>query len=80
MPTSWIGLGITIIVYVQFPLGRAYFKPRGVKKDSVPHITEIVLTNVPIKSLIVYPYVYSFFYGPYQALVLTPNDAEIVWW
>ena len=27
-------------------LGRAQFKPRGVKKNSVPYMTEIVLTNV----------------------------------
>ena len=26
-------------------LGRAQFKPRGVKKNSVPYMTEIVLTN-----------------------------------
>ena len=48
MPISWIGLGMTIIVYVYMPLGRAYFKTRGVKKNSVPYIIEIVLTNVPI--------------------------------
>ena len=27
-------------------LGRAQFKPWGVKKNSVPYMTEIVLTNV----------------------------------
>ena len=27
-------------------VGRAQFKPWGVKKNSVPYITEIVLTNV----------------------------------
>ena len=46
MPIDWIGLGMTIIVYVQFPLGRAYFKPRGVKKDSVPYVIENVLTRM----------------------------------
>ena len=29
-------------------VGRAYFKPRGVKKNSVPYMIEIVLTNVPV--------------------------------
>ena len=28
MPTGWIGLGMTIIVYVCMTLGRAYFKTR----------------------------------------------------
>ena len=55
-----------IIVYVCLLFGRAYFKPRGAKKDSVPYVIEIVLTNVPIKGWIVYPYVYNFFYGSGQ--------------
>ena len=35
--------------------GRAYFKARGIKKDSVPDMLEIELTNIPVKSGIVYP-------------------------
>ena len=27
-------------------LGRAQFKPWGIKKDAVPYMTEIVLTNI----------------------------------
>ena len=53
-----------IIVYVFIPLGRAYFKIRGVKKDSVPDMIEIELTSIPIKSGIVYPGVDGFLYGP----------------
>ena len=45
---GWIGLGLTIIVYVQLVLGRVKFKPRGVKKNSVPYMIKVVLTNIPI--------------------------------
>ena len=31
-----------------------YFKARGIKKDSVPDMIEIELTNIPVKSGIVY--------------------------
>ena len=47
MPSGWIGLDMNIIVYVQMTSGKAYFKPRGVKKDPVPYMIEIVLTNLP---------------------------------
>ena len=57
MPIGWIGLGITIIVYMGKPLGRAYSKTRGVKNNSVPYMIEIVLTNIPIESWIVYLYI-----------------------
>ena len=39
-----------IIVYVHIHLGRAYFKARGVKKDSVPDRIKIELTNIPVNS------------------------------
>ena len=39
-----------IIVNVHIHLGRAYFKTRGVKKDSVPDMIEIELTNISDKS------------------------------
>ena len=29
MPIGWNGLGMTIIVYMHRPLGRAHFKTRG---------------------------------------------------
>ena len=45
-------------------LGRAYFKARGIKKDSVPDMIEIELTNIPVESGIVYPDVDGFLYGP----------------
>ena len=49
-----IGLVMSIIVYVCICLGRAYFKARGVKKDSVPDMINIELTNIPLKSRIIY--------------------------
>ena len=52
------------IVYVCIHLRRAYFKARGVKKDSIPDMIEIELTNIPVKSGIVYPDVDGFLYGP----------------
>ena len=35
-----------IIVYVCIHLGIGYFKARGVKKDSIPYIIKIELTNI----------------------------------
>ena len=64
MPIDWNWLVMPIIVYVQLHVGRAYFKARGVKKDSVPPMIEIELTNIPVKSGIVYPDVDGFLYGP----------------
>ena len=46
MPIGWNWLVMPIIVYVHIHLGRAYFKARGVKKDSVTDMTEIKLTNI----------------------------------
>ena len=53
-----------IIVYVHIHLGIGYFKARGVKKDYIPDMIEIELTNIPVKSGIVYPDVDCLFYGP----------------
>ena len=36
---------------------------RGVKKDSVPDMVKIELTNFPVKSGIVYPDADGFLYG-----------------
>ena len=44
-------------------LRRAYFKARGIK-DSVPHMIEIELANIPVRSGIVYPYIDHFLKGP----------------
>ena len=55
---------IIVCVCVCIHLGRVYFKARGVKKDSVSDMIKIVLTNVPVKSGIVYPDVDGFLYGP----------------
>ena len=43
-----------IIVYVCTHLGRAYFEARGVRQDSIPYMIKIELTNIPVKSEIVY--------------------------
>ena len=53
-----------IIVYVHIHLGIGYFKTRGVKKDSIPDMIKIELTNIPVKSCIVYPDVDCLLYGP----------------
>ena len=57
MPIGWNWLVMPIIVYVHIHLGRGYFKVRGVKKDkkdSIPDMIKIELTNIPVKSGIVY--------------------------
>ena len=41
-----------------------YFMAKWVKKDSVPDMTKIELTNIPVKSGIVCPDVDGFLYGP----------------
>ena len=55
MPIDWIWLVMPIIVYVCIHLGIGYFKARGVKKDSISDMIKIELTNIPVKSAIVYP-------------------------
>ena len=62
MPIGWNLLLMPIIVYVHICLGRAYFKARGVEKDSVPDVIEIELTSIPVKSGIGYPDVDGFLY------------------
>ena len=52
------------IVYVHIHLGIGYFKARGVKRDSIPDMVKIELTNIPVKSGIVYPDVDCLLYGP----------------
>ena len=49
MPIGWNWLGMPTIIYVHIPLGRVYFKARGVRKDSVPDMIKVELTYVPIK-------------------------------
>ena len=41
-----------------------YFKARGVKKDFIPDMNKIELTNIPVKSGIVYPDVDCLLYCP----------------
>ena len=56
MPIGWNGLSMpTNVCSLCMPIGSVYFKFRGVKKDSVPYMKEIVLTYIPIKYGIVYP-------------------------
>ena len=57
-------------------LGRAHFKPWGVKKNSVPYMAEIVLTNVLVECWIVYPYEDRFLDDPGLPLVLPVYDVE----
>ena len=52
------------LLCVCIPIGTVYFKARGVKKDSVPYMVKVELTNIPVKCGIVYPDVDRFLYGP----------------
>ena len=54
-------------------LGRAYFKARGIKKDSVSDMIEIEITNIPVKSGIVYPDVDGFLCGPVRPWSSLPS-------
>ena len=63
---------------VHIPIGRVYFKARGIKKDSVPDMIKVECTYFPIKGGIVDSDVNRFFYSPGQALVLPSYDVEIV--
>ena len=51
------------IVHVCIHLRIGYFKARGVKEDSIPDMIKIELTNIPVKSRIVYPDVDCLLYG-----------------
>ena len=55
---------MAITVYVFIHLGIGYFKARGGKKDSIPDMIKIEITNIPVKSGIVYPDVDCLLYGP----------------
>ena len=63
MPIGWNWLGMPTIVGVLIPIGRVYFKARGVKKDSVPDMIKVELTYVPIKVGIVHSDVNRFLYS-----------------
>ena len=65
MPIVWIWLVMPITVYVCIHLGIAYFKARGVKRNSIPQMIKIELTNIPVKSGIVYPDVDCLFRGKF---------------
>ena len=41
------------IMYVHMHMGRAYFKNRGVKKESVQDMIKVELTNVPVETWII---------------------------
>ena len=66
------------LLYNCWVLGRAQFKPWGIKKDSVPYMIEVVLTNILVQGGVVYPYVNRLFYGSCLPLVLPSYDAELV--
>ena len=78
MSIDWNGLGMPTIMCVHLPIRRLYFKARGVKKDSVPYMVKVELTNIPIKCGIAYTDVDRPLYGPGYVLVLPPYDAKIV--
>ena len=42
------GMSMPTNVCVLMPIGRVYFKARDVKKDSVPDMIKIELTDIPI--------------------------------
>ena len=48
IPNCWNGLGMPTIMCEHIPIGRVYFKSRGVKKDSVPNMIKVELSYVPI--------------------------------
>ena len=58
----WLVMPTIVYVYIHLAIG--YFKARGVKKDSIPDRIKVELTNIPVKSGIVYPDVDCLFYGP----------------
>ena len=55
LPIDCKGLGMSTVKCVHIPIGRVYFEVRGVKKDSVPYMVKVELTNIPVKCGIVYP-------------------------
>ena len=64
MPIGWNGLCMPAnACSVHTPIGRVYSKMVGVKKDSVPYMIKIVLTNIPIKCGIVDSNLNRFFYS-----------------
>ena len=50
-----LSVGYTYLCLNATLLGRAQFKPWGIKKNSVLYMAEVVLTNVLVQSRIVYP-------------------------
>ena len=79
MDVRYINVGICLdpkLCLCAWLLGRAQFKSRGVKKNTVPYMTEIILTNILVLSWIVYPYVDGFLDGPGQPLVLPAYNVE----
>ena len=73
LPTGWNGMSMPNNVCVCIPIGRVYFKARGIK-DFVPDMIKVECTYIPIRGGIVYPDVNRFFYSPGQAMVLPPYD------
>ena len=61
MPIGWNGISMPTVMCVCMPIGRVYFKVRGVKKDSVPYMIKVELNYVPIKGGIVYSDINRFF-------------------
>ena len=61
MPIGCNWMNMPTIRCVDMPIGRVYFKARGVKKDSVPDMIKVKLTYVPMKGGIVYSDVNRFF-------------------
>ena len=45
----YVGLMLIKLLYNHWVLGRAQFKPWGIKMNSVPYMIEVVLTNIKLK-------------------------------
>ena len=59
MPIAWNGLNMaTEGCSVCMPIVIINFKVRGVKQDSVPYMTKVILTHIPIECGVVDPNVY----------------------
>ena len=50
----------------------------GIKKDSVPYMIEVVLTNILVQGGVIYPYIDLFLYSSCLSLVLSSYDVEVL--
>ena len=67
------GLGMSNILCMSF-----YFKPRGIKKYSIPYMVKTELTYISIKSGVVNSNVDGFFNCSGSAMVRPPYYLEVI--